>query len=580
MNKKIIVIVVVCVAIAGLALYYFKPFRGTGEQTTLIPIGASVVVSFDLESLTKKADLKDKFKGTKLYKKITESKGAETGKDVAAIVSRILENPKKCGLDLSSDAYFFRHYHTDHGDKYGLVIGMNDHKEFGEFLKAIPGMKDNITDKKTYQLLTGDKHFLAWNDKGLLVIIDEKRSMDYLYYESSRKDADNKSESYINELMTMQTSKSIRVKPEFQRFARQGNDVGFFVNYGKSLEEESQNQYNPLASVFKMFNGLYFRGGLDFEKNKIVAKGQFDGKEEVLKTFNYLKRDGISSKALQYVAGEHLFMTAGINLDINRILGFVKDNFGKVGLEAGLQQMGLTQDELVGMVTGEVTISLIDIKQVEVPDYDYRINPITGMFERFDTVRRELSPVFIANLGISDKKGFHKVLNKIFGEPDHDMYHDNFGRMPIYIVDNSFGVSIVNDKTLAESILKGKGTKEPPKDIGNMMADQPGSFYFDLNVKHYPTAAIDKIIRSEDKKDQFTKFMALFEDYKGYGTMESFRYEINLVQGEENSLFRILKQCDVLELDKPKEEPKATLDPYVDTIMETPPPIAEPEMIK
>lgn len=582
MNKKIIVIVVVCVAIAGLALYYFNPFRGTGEQTTLVPVNSSLVVSFNLETLAKKANLKDKFKQTKLYKKMTESKGSDMGKDASAIISKILENPGKCGLDLSGDAYFYQHYHTTYGNRYGFAVGMNNHKEFSDFLKAIPGMKAKITDKKSYQLFTGDRHYLAWNDRGLLIVIDDKRSLDYMYFGGSRNDdRDEANESYINELMTQQNTKSIRVKPEFQRFARQGNDVGFFLNYGKSLEGESQNQYNPFASVFKMFNGLYFRGGLDFDKNKIVAEGQFDGKEEVLKNFSYLKRDGVSSKVLPYVAGEHLYVAGGINLDIDKILGFVKENFGKVGLETSLQQLGLTQKELVGMITGEVTISLIDIKEHEIPDYDYRINPVTGMFERFDTFRRELTPIFIANMGISDKKGFHKMLSKIFGEPDHDMYHQNFGNMSVYIVDNPFGVSIVNDKALAENILKGKGTKEPPKDIANLMTDQPGSIYLDLNIKHYPKAAIDKIVKStEAKRSQFTNFMSIFENYKGYGTMESFKYELNLVKGDENSLYRILKQCDVLDFDEPKEEPNIQVDPYVeqDTLVSAPPPIAEPEM--
>ena len=581
MNKKIIVVVLVCVALAGMALYYFNPFRGTGEHCILIPANSSMIVSFDLESLSKKADLKDKFKQTKLYKKLTESKGSTMSKEASAIISKILENPRKCGLDLSDDAYLYRHYHTNYGERYGVVVSINNEKEFSDFIKAIPGMKEKITEKKGYMLLTGDKHYMAWSEKGLLIVMNNRREMDYMYFGDMHNDNDKgTTESYINELMSQQATKSARVKPEFQRFARQGNDIGYFLNYGKSFEEESQNSYNPMSSFFKMFNGLYFRGGVDFEKNKVISDGQFDGKEEVLKNFKYLKRDGVSSKVLPYVAGEHLYLSGSINLDIDNILAMVKENFGKVGLENSLQQLGLSEKELSGMVTGEITISLIDIRERQVPDYNYRVNPETGMFERYDTVKRELSPIFIANLGISDKKGFHKVLSKIFGEPDHDMYQQNFGGMSVYIVDNPFGVSIVNDKGLAENILKGKGTKEPPKDIANMMTDQPGSFYLDLNIKDYPEAAIDKLMKSTNgKKSQFTNFMSIFENYKGYGKIENFKYELNLVEGEGNSLYRILKQFDVIDFDEPKEVPNVYEAPgVVADSLDTPPPMVDPGM--
>ncbi len=548
MNKKTLLIIL-GVVVVGAAAAFFMLRKGSSKHLQLVPSDASMVISFNLRQLADKADFNGKLKESKLFKTMMKEMKDESRSGMSSIMKEILKNPMGCGLDARSNMYIFMQSGKDNNNTMGIVFDMKDMRTFNEFLKKIPNVSKHITDQKTYFLYNEGSDFFAFNDKGMLIL--EKTSM----YGDEKKAATMK--SYAS-LMAQDKKASILDKKEFKTCMDDKKDIGLYMNYGELMSMYgSMTRGNDLfKKMMESYEGIYVSGGVNFENDKVNFSVKLEGDKKAIDKITYMNKKGVDGKASQFITNDKVFALISTSLDLPKLIDMLsKDKDMMDGLTQTAQGMGMTVSDLKSILSGDIVIALVDVIGMERKSWDYQMNEATGQYEMIEKMVMQPMPVFTVNIGVKDKAKFGKMLNTMLPIP----VIDGMRKMPIpmiginmFAVENEFGMTLTNDSNLAATMVTGKKLKkEPAKDIAGPMTDKPASFFMDLNVNNYPPTLTSFMAESMGEDyNYFKSYMSIFNNIKGDGGMQEASYDINMTKGDGNSLYRILKQFDVLPIDE------------------------------
>ncbi len=547
MNKKILFIILGVVVI-GAAFYIYSFRSGSSKHLRLVPANASALVTFNLKKLTDKADFNGKFKETKLYKTmLSKSKELKETDGMGLLMSEILKNPLDNGLDVFSDMYVFVQNNAE--DKnIGVVMDVKDKKDFAAFIGKIPGLAKNMHDEKGYQVFSHGNDYFAWNENGLLIL------------ETSNSYGDEKKQEIIkmfNILMVQDKKNSMAENKEFKQYSDNKHDISLFLNYGELMNTYSKmTANNPMVKkLMDNYKGIYISGGISFENDKIAMSSKTHGDAKAIEKINYLNKKGVDNKALQYITNDKVYALFSMSLDIPKIISMFADEKSMMqSLEQTAMGMGLTVKELESVFSGEITMALVDIIEMESKNHSYKMNEATGEIEMVEEIAKQPMPVFTLNMGIKDRANYDKLMKNIPIAVINGMRKFPLGYIPtFYAIETEYGLTFTNDSTLGAGIVTNKKTmKEPNAEVAGLMTGKPSAAYFNLNLNNYPAAVSDYFSRMAGEKSfsYFKDYMSLFNDMKGTGDVDGASFEINLVKGEGNSLFRLLKQFDTLPLEE------------------------------
>ena len=104
------------ILLLGVLALGFTSCSKKSENLKVIPKDAIAVVSFDLQSLYKKADVEELQK-LKSFQKIKEALNNDNNK-MGKIFSEILNDPKASGIDFKKNAYLFAFNNKKYGGDY------------------------------------------------------------------------------------------------------------------------------------------------------------------------------------------------------------------------------------------------------------------------------------------------------------------------------------------------------------------------------------------------------------------------------------------------------------------------------
>jgi hypothetical protein len=524
MKKFAIVLLVLAIGAGG--YYAYKRFFSSDDLVKSIPADAVFVGAFDLKSIAEKAG-GEKVSQLNMIKDLREELSGDSS---ARIMLGILDDPGRSGINFMKRIYFFV---TAEEQKpgFGLTCSLTSSADFEKLLKTLP-MADSITESNGIRRMKiAGAVLFSWNARQLIVTGGIRDSM----------------ESYSNELFN-HTQPSITSIKGFDKFNGSTFDIGGFMNY--NLLTDMSKSFSPAGSLMKtgeMYKGVYADFRSTFEKNKITTKmNYYFDNDDARKKLLIMNDKGISEEHSKLITPKNIYALFSMSFNPDKLLGlFESEETYAEMLKEIEQQIGFKKDELKNLTNGEITFALVDIKNMVTETRKFDFDETTGEMSYKTVPDTMLLPVFTATIGIRDRATFEKVI-KTTGLPKTGEYYTiDLPMAKIFLVENKTGITLTNDKEIADQIVQKKELATLPEPAKSLALKNAFAFYLDLNLKHYPdTLQKTFSMMMGEYYAPFTSTLSIFDCIEATTDQTSGQFDLKLTDGSDNSLQRILTSVD------------------------------------
>lgn len=545
--------------ILGLAgLFWYLGMSNNNRLIAKIPKDAAVVFKADLKNLADKAEFK-KWKELAMFDRLD---GDE------AVFKEIIDNPKKCGVNFMQNAYGF----MSKGEDFfgGIVFGIKDAKDFEETVKRIDS---DIEVQKT------DGIYTAEVDKGDVALVWDK-NVALMYFRDEDDVMDRAKEAFKQD-----EDMSMLENDTYMEFESLDADLGTYLSM-KQLQELSQDLSGEKQEQFKAMEKVEGVGmTVLFDDQQMLMDATYYPIEGATpEEISMMQEEGISDDLMKLISPVQPKGFYAANMNLDKILGIYPD------LNARMMEDGFSLDEFKNGFNGEMTFSLIDVKNVqtvkEVVDYE-RWEPMSLYDEygnyndvapmKLDTIN-ELKPIYKINIGVKDRGLIDNLIAKFVAkvnepevldyefdqefDPMFDRSFDSYmtpepavqepnalryqynGLEVLELKEDDFKwfykydgnyLSISND----ESAFAAQNFSWD-EDLEEMLKDKAGSGYMDLNYKNYPDVERENAQAVQDAKT----FIEMFDNMKFSSDGMTAHFEMNFTDSPDHILWRMMKAID------------------------------------
>lgn len=534
------------------ALFWYLGMSNNNKLIAKIPKDAAMVFKADLKSLADKAEFKQ-WKDLAMFDKLDGDEG---------VFKDILDNPKKSGVNFMQNAYGF----MGKGDEMfgGIVFGIKDAKDFEETVKSIDS---DIEVQKT------DGIYTAEVDKNDVALVWDK-NVALLYF----RDDDDIMEK-AKQAFTQDEEMSMLESDTYMEFESLDADLGMYMNM-KGFQELASEMGGGIKDQFKSMEKAEGIGmTMLFEDQQMLVDATYYPVEGATpEEISMMKEEGISADLMKLISPTMPKGYYAANMDLDKILGLYPQ------INEEMMKDGFSIDEFKNGLNGEMTVSLIDVKNVqkirEVADYD-NWEPY-GFYDtpvpmKMDTTY-ELSPIYKINLGLKDKGIIENLITKFvakINEPEvtEEMFDieasmrssfDSYTTPHENLVEEIEEPKIKRYQYNGLEVMEAEDVKLFYKFEGNylsisndesafasqsfswddeleeMLTESPGSGYMDLNYKNYPD------IERENARDvqEAKSFLEMLDNMKFSSDGMTVHFEMNFTDSPDHILWRMMKTMD------------------------------------
>jgi hypothetical protein len=537
------------------ALFWYLGMSNNNKLIAKIPKDAAMVFKADLKSLADKAEFKQ-WKELAMFDKLDGDEG---------VFKDILDNPKKSGVNFLQNAYGF----MGKGDEMygGIVFGIKDAKDFEETVKSIDS---DIEVQKT------DGIYTAEVDKNDVALVWDK-NVALLYF----RDDDDIMEK-AKQAFSQDEDMSMLEMDTYMEFESLDADLGMYMNM-KGFQELASEMGGGIKDQFKSMEKAEGIGmTMLFEDQQMLVDATYYPVEGATpEEISMMKEEGISADLMKLISPTNPKGFYAANMDLDKILGLYPQ------INEEMMKDGFSIDEFKNGLNGEMTLSLIDVKNVqkirEVADYDnWEPNGFydTSVPMKMDTTY-ELSPIYKINLGMKDRGIIENLIAKFvakINEPEvtevteemfdiedsmrssFDSYttpYDNLVEeieepkikryqynglevmeaedVKLYYKYEGNYLSISNDESAFAS-----QSFSWDDELEEMLTESAGSGYMDLNFKNYPD------IERENARDvqEAKSFLEMLDNMKFSSDGMTVHFEMNFTDSPDHILWRMMKTMD------------------------------------
>jgi hypothetical protein len=446
----------------------------------------------------------------------------------------------------------------------GIVFGIKDAKDFEETVKGIDG---DIEVQKT------DGIYTAEVDKGDVALVWDKNVA--LMYFRDEEDVMERAKQAFNQDEDM----SMLETATYMEFESLDADLGMYMNM-KKFQELAADMGGQVSDQFKSMEKAESIGmTVVFDDQQMLIDATYYPVEgATTEEISMMKEEGISSDLMKLISPTKPKGFYAANMDLDKILGLYPQ------LNEEMMKDGFSIDEFKNGLNGEMTLSLIDIKNVqkirEVADYDsWEPNGFydTPVPMKMDTTF-ELSPIYKINLGMKDRGVIENLIAKFVAkmnepepsvesfdfessfEPTFDSYKAPYESMievveepkikryqynglevmetedvKLYYKYEGNYLSISNDESAFAS-----QNFTWDDDLDEMLTDKAGAGYMDLNYKNYPDIERENARYVQEVKS----FLEMLDNMKFSSDGMTFHFEMNFTDSPDHILWRMMKTID------------------------------------
>jgi hypothetical protein len=539
--------------ILGLAgLFWYLGMSNNNRLIAKIPKDAAVVFKADLKSLADKAELK-KWKDLAMFDNM---RGDES------FFEEVIDNPKKCGVNFLQNAYGF----MSKGEDFfgGIVFGIKDAKDFEETVKRIDS---DIEVQKT------DGIYSAEIDKDDVALVWDK-NVALMYFRDKDDVMDRAKQAFAQD-----EDMSMLEMDTYMEYESLDADLGVYMNM-KRFQELASEMGDQVSDQFKSMEKAESIGVtvLFDDQQMLVDATYYPVEGATPEEISMMKEESISADLMKLISPTTPKGFYAANMDLDKIFGLYPQ------LNEEMMKDGFSLDEFKNSLNGEMTISLIDVKNVqkirEVADYDswepngFYDNPIPM---KMDTTF-ELSPIFKINLGVKDRGMLDNIIAKFvakINEPEvveevfdveeamrtsFDSYitpYDNLVEeieepkikryqynglevmeaedVKLYYKYEGNYISISNDESAFAS-----QNFSWDDELEEMLTEKAGAGYMDLNYKNYPDIERENARSVQEVKS----FLEMLDNMKFSSDGITFHFEMNFTDSPDHILWRMMKTID------------------------------------
>ncbi len=534
------------------ALFWYLGMSNNNRLISKIPKDAAMVFKADLKSLADKAEFKQ-WKDLAMFDKLDGDEG---------VFKDILDNPKKSGVNFLQNAYGF----MGKGDEMfgGIVFGIKDAKDFEETVKSIDS---DIEVEKT------DGIYTAEVDKNDVALVWDK-NVALLYFRGDDDIIEKAKQAF-----TQDEDMSMLEMDNYMEFESLDADLGMYMNM-KGFQELASEMGGGIKNQFKSMEKAESIGmTMLFEDEQMLVDATYYPVEGATpEEISMMKEEGISADLMKLISPTTPKGYYAANMDFDKILGLYPQ------INEEMMKDGFSIDEFKNGLNGEMTLSLIDVKNVqkirEVADYD-NWEPY-GFYDtpvpmKMDTTY-ELSPIYKINLGLKDKGIIENLIARFVAKMNEPVVTEEMVDME-NLMKSSFDSYMTPYDNLVEEIeepkikryqynglevMEAEDVKLFYKFEGNylsisndesafasqgfswddeleeMLTESPGSGYMDLNYKNYPD------IERENARDvqEAKSFLEMLDNMKFSSDGMTVHFEMNFTDSPDHILWRMMKTMD------------------------------------
>lgn len=494
------------ILLLGVLALGFTSCSKKSENLKVIPKDAIAVVSFDLQSLYKKADVEELQK-LKSFQKIKEELN-NNNKEMGKIFSEILNDPKASGVDFKKNVFLFglnnKKYGGDSRNPYiGVTAVLSDDAKFKDLLNRVSQAKNlqlDIKKEGTLNIVRLDQGtYLSWDSKKILFLKGDNT-------EATGVDI------VLKKLYEQSKSEQITDIKGFSDFLNGQKDINLWINLGGFVQDDSMFLNGMVASLYKsLFNmqkDSYFYGFVDFGKDDIKLTTYSIYNEETAKLLKkYDLYDITFDKDILKNFPEKSPIAIGGAVNVKNYYEFLKAQFGKELNEDDLVKLlntqGLTKDNVLNFFGGSFMLAIEGFENQKYISYDLVEDEQSEDGYEYKEVEKErMFPVFGLSFNIGDKTLLDKGITLAGLALENGYYKLPLQKdLTLYFAYNNKAFYGSNSPKGVEAFLKGGVSNNAVNsDFGKHVSKDLAYFYMSLDPNNYPKEYFDSF---KDKKDKF-----------------------------------------------------------------------------
>ena len=538
------------ILLLGVLALGFTSCSKKSENLKVIPKDAIAVVSFDLQSLYKKADVEELQK-LKSFQKIKEELN-NNNKEMGKIFSEILNDPKASGVDFKKNAFLFglnnKKYGGDSRNPYiGVTAVLSDDAKFKDLLNRVSQAKNlqlDIKKEGTLNIVRLDQGtYLSWDSKKILFLKGDNT-------EATGVDI------VLKKLYEQSKSEQITDIKGFSDFLDGQKDINVWLNFGGFVQDDSIFLNGMVASLYRgLFNmqkDSYFYGFIDFGKDDIKLTTYSIYNEETAKLLKkYDLYDITFDKDILKNTPEKLPLAMGGAINVKNYYEFLKAQFGKDFNEDDLIRVlstqGLTKDNVLNFFGGSFMLAIEGFENQKYISYDLVEDEQSKDGYEYKEVEKErMFPVFGLSFNIGDKTLLDKGVTLAGLSLENGYYKLPLQKdLTLYFAYNNKAFYGSNSPKGVEAFLKGGVSNNAVNsDFGKHVSKDLAYFYMSLDPNNYPKEYFDSFKHKKDKFafDLFTQHSVNLECKRIDNSSAEIIYHLKGI--EKNSLNTFFKSID------------------------------------
>lgn len=489
----------------------FVSCKKSPEYLQLIPEDSAAVITVDLMSLGKKANMKE-VSEMEFYKSFQTELRTEN-KQLADLLDEIAKKPTSSGIDFRHDLTFFVSDINEEELYFCLAVELSNAKKFKEMAEKLAASTNKtltIQESSDFEFSTLDTtSILAWDAKKALMVIyvGEKQSKALL--------------PIAEKLFAQEVN--LTGNSEFKDFLTHKKDVNFWMSLGWLTRiPQLKQQLDMMGADF--YTGSYMKMYTSFENGKIETKSNIVPSEAMKALYDSTRmfETNFNSELLKYLP-EQNYMTVSYAVDMQAYYGMmVRQPQFKEALAGIENQMGLNMEQLMESLGGSI---LIDI---------HGFNPI---------------PLFSLSFDVNAGEPINQLVSQLTGTEvvDNAITSINLVFLELHFINKGGLCYLTNDKAVADAVLAGNKVKDNLKEstVGKNIAKYPVYMFMNLNLEEYPAELTNDLI-SNPKFGVVVKMIDSYAKNLEAKMTDTYKGEFILTTNEsnKNSLYTLLSLID------------------------------------
>lgn len=524
---------------------YLAGFSQAKMVLNYLPKDVKMIIKINSTSLGQKMKWAD-FAKTGMFEEIT--------KDASQEGKTFLKNSAPTGIDMSQGIFAVMPVAKNSEKTEPIFYGaLSSPSQFSVMIKKV-ATEPHVVKLANGELVISKKTAIAWNKDVFVIIEDEFKDLSTSEAAKPKTADDMAKTKRLTERCKALLNKQ-KAPLDDQRFLSLLNEQGDVYVWINNLQSESQKK-NKAAQVVDMFNrnmrsSDYTAGVIQFDNGRIGMETKRYISPFLDSLYQKYPPKTLNTQLTQKLpAGRPIFLysvsfsPAMINeMIVKAGAGQYIDSLGKKGIK---------MDDLVSVVTGDITAAVMKIN--ESAEADSITQAMSGI------------QIFLAG-GINDKTKFKQLSDLLQANKNDTSKNQQAKKMKPHILlnDSIFVVSL--SQNAAQKFLESPANNQELKELISRYARYPNACFIDLKTILGLAMQGAAKNRSEQDKRQMSEVLSMFDKLVTYGGLYekgalSSTFELTLSNKDENSLKQFINLFELFKLMGNKKSSALQKTPY------------------